>query len=171
MDDIEAINTSGINGAGNPGFEFGMNSLAFIGSHSRSSLETNSGYAGSVALRVRTADSVATGPNAGQITLTNTSFSAGQNATLRFKARWQRGCPEPLLRFWGCYLEATGPMTVPANLGTPGLANSQAKTNIGPAIYAVRHDPTVPGCQSTSSCDRARRRSGCHFIIGCALPV
>jgi hypothetical protein len=144
VDDVEAINASGVNGVGNSGFEYGMNSLAFIGSHSRSSLATNSGYAGSVALHVRTADSIAAGPNSVQITLTNTAFGSGQTATLRFKARWLRGCPEPLLRFWGCYLEATARMIIPANLGTPGLPNSQAKTNSGPAIHQVRHDPAVP---------------------------
>lgn len=144
VDNIEALNNSGVNCAGNSGFEFGMNSLAFIGSHSRSSLATNAGFGGGVALQVRTADSIATGPNAVQLTLTNNSFSAGQTATLRFKARWLRGCTEPLVRFWGCYLEATGPLTVPGNLGSPGLPNSRANTNTGPAIYQVRHDPAVP---------------------------
>ena len=149
MDNIEAINASSVNCVGNGGFEFGMSSLSFIGNHSRSSLETNSGFAGSIALHVRTGDSLSTGPNAVQITLTNTTFSAGQNATLRFKARWQRGCPEPLLRFWGSYLEATARLTVPGNLGTPGLPNSQAKTNTGPAIYQVRHDPAVPAANQS----------------------
>ncbi len=144
VDDVEAWNASGVNCAGNPGFELGMNSLAFIGNHSRTSLETNSGYSGSVALHVRTADSIMTGPNAVQITLTNTSFAAGQTATLRFKARWLRGCSEPVLRFWGCYLEATGRLAVPSNLGTPGLPNSRALNNGGPAIYQVTHDPAVP---------------------------
>ena len=145
VDDIEAIHVTSVNCVNNGGFENGMTSLAFIGSHSRSSLEPNSGYAGSVGLRIRASDSLATGPNAVQINLTNSpGFGAGQTATLRFKARWQRGCPEPLLRFWGSYLEATSRLTVPANLGTPGLQNSQWKTNSGPAIYQVRHDPAVP---------------------------
>lgn len=144
VDDVEAINASGVNTVGNRGFELGMNSLTFIGSHSRSSLATNSGFAGSVALHLRTADSLAMGPNNVTITLTNTSFSQSQTATLRFKARWLRGCTEPLLRFWGNYLEAAGRLIVPSNLGTPGLPNSQAKTNTGPAIYLVRHDPAVP---------------------------
>ncbi len=144
VDDVEAWNAGGFNCVGNPGFENGMNSLSFQGNHSRTSLETNSGYGGSVALHVRTADEIMTGPNAVQITLTNTGFSVGQTATLRFKARWLHGCPEPLLRFWDVYLESTGRLTVPANLGTPGLPNSRAVTNGGPAIYQVRHDPAVP---------------------------
>jgi hypothetical protein len=149
VDDVEAINASGVNCVGNRGFENGANSLAFIGSHSRSSVETNSGYAGNGALHVRASDSIAAGPNSVQITLTNTSFAAGQTATLRFKARWLCGCPEPLLRFWGCYLEAVGRLTLPGNLGTPGLANSCAKTNTGPAIYQVRHDPAVPAANQS----------------------
>jgi hypothetical protein len=144
VDDVEVINASGVNCVGNGTFESGMTSLAFIGSHSRSSLEANAGTAGSVALRVRTGDSLATGPNGVQIALTNTSFGTGQNTTLRFKARWQRGCPEPLLRFLGCYLEATARLPVPVNLGTPGQPNSRAMTNAGPAIHQVRHDPAVP---------------------------
>lgn len=144
IDDIEVRNGGGVNCIGNGGFESGMTSLSFVGNHSRSSLEAGAGYGGSTALHVRTADGLMTAPNGIQITLTNTSFAVGQNATLRFKARWLHGCREPLLRFWGCYLEATGRLTVPANLGTPGQPNSQAKANSGPAIYQVRHDPAVP---------------------------
>ena len=144
VDNVEVLNSGGVNCVGNANFEQGTNYVAFIGNHSRSSLETNSGFGGSVALHLRTADAIATTPNYVQLTLTNNTFAAGQTATLRFKARWLRGCPEPLLRFWGCYLEATGGLSVPANLGTPGLPNSQAKTNNGPAIFQVRHDPAVP---------------------------
>jgi hypothetical protein len=144
VDDVEVINSSGVKCVGNGGFELGTNGLAFVGSHARSSLEAGSGFGGSVALHVRASDAISTGPNNILITLTNTSISAGQTATLRYKARWLRGSPEPLLRFWGCYLEATGRLPLPANLGTPGLANSRAKTNAGPAIYQVRHDPAVP---------------------------
>ena len=75
MDDVEVRPAQAeSNYAGNPGFENGMTSLSFVGNHSRSSLETNSGYpAGGVALHVRTADSILTGPNGVQITLTNTT--------------------------------------------------------------------------------------------------
>ncbi len=142
VDDVEVLSSGGVSCIGNGNFENGINGLSFVGNHSRSSLETNSGYAGSVALHLRTADALMTGPNAVQIALTNTSI--GSSGTLRFKARWLRGCPEPLLRFWGCYLEVTDRLPVPANLGTPGLPNSCARTNAGPAIYLVRHDPAVP---------------------------
>lgn len=144
VDDVEVINSSGVSCIGNGKFENGLTSLSFVGAYSRSSLETNSGYLGSTALHVRASDAIGTGPNNVLITLTNTTLASGQTATLRYKARWLRGSPEPLLRFWGCYLEATGRLPVPANLGTPGLVNSRARTNSGPAIYQVRHDPAVP---------------------------
>ena len=65
-------------------------------------------------------------------------------ATLRFKARWLHGWPEALMRLNGNWLEATGPMPVPNNLGSPGMPNSQYITNAGPAIYNVTHNPPVP---------------------------
>ena len=66
-----------------------------------------------------------TGDNSCQVALNANSMGAGQTATLRFKARWLRGWPEVLLRLNGNWLEATGPMPVPANLGTPGARNSR----------------------------------------------
>ena len=71
-------------------------------------------------------------------------MGSGQTATLRFKARWLRGWPEVLLRLNGNWLEATGPMPVPAYLGTPGARNSRYASNAGPAIYQVSHSPSIP---------------------------
>ena len=85
-----------------------------------------------------------TGDNSCQVALNANSMGAGQTATLRFKARWLRGWPEVLLRLNGNWLEATGPMPVPANLGTPGARNSRCLTNAGPAIYQVTHSPSIP---------------------------
>ena len=144
VDDVQAINAAGLDGVLNVGFESGRVALALVGNHSRSSLATNAGFGGSVGLHLRTADSIAMGPNSVQIALDNIPLSVGQTATLRFKARWLRGCPEPLLRFWGAYLEATGRLVVPDNLGTPGLPNSRAHANAGPALHLVSHDPAVP---------------------------
>jgi hypothetical protein len=71
-------------------------------------------------------------------------LGSGQTATLRFKARWLRGWPEALLRLNGNWLEATGALPVPSNLGTPGLPNSALVPNAGPAISSVTHSPTLP---------------------------
>src|SRR6185295_2758848 len=65
-------------------------------------------------------------------------------ATLRTRARWLRGDPDILLRIRGSWLECAGVMTVPANLGTPGAANSRLIANTGPAIFNVSHFPVLP---------------------------
>ena len=136
--------TSGANYVSNPGFEGGLTGWSLQGCFSRSSLEPGSGYSGGNALRLRTADRIWTGANSAQLTLTNTSLAAGQTATLRFKGRWLKGAPEVLLRLNGNWLEAAGRLPVPANLGTPGARNSRALTNAGPAIFGVKHAPSLP---------------------------
>src|SRR5258708_18352185 len=85
-----------------------------------------------------------TGVNSCEVALWPSSMAVNQTATLRFKARWLRGWPEVLFRLNGNWLEATGPMPVPTNLGTPGLPNSRYVTNAGPAMYEVTHSPSVP---------------------------
>ena len=136
VDNVEARPAgANFNCVPNPNFDSGLANWSLLGDHSRSSLETNLGYpSGGPCLHLRTADSLEVGPNGTQVTLTNTSLlTSGLSGTLRFKARWLHGWPEVLLRFRGNYLEATGFLPVPANLGTPGLPNSRAAANAGPA--------------------------------------
>jgi Lamin Tail Domain/CotH kinase protein len=64
--------------------------------------------------------------------------------TLRAQVRWLHGWPEMLLRLRGNWFEAYGRLTLPSNLGTPGLPNSAAATNSAPALYDVKHAPVVP---------------------------
>ena len=151
VDNVEVIPaTTGINCTANPTFDNGLTNWTLLGDHSRSSLETNWGYpSGGPCLHLRTADSIAVGPNGTQVILTNTTLTSGSTATLRFKARWLHGWPEPLMRLRGNYLEATGRMPVPANPGTPGLPNSRAVTNGGPAIFQVSHSPAVPAANQS----------------------
>lgn len=72
------------------------------------------------------------------------NFRPDAIATLRARAKWLRGSPELLLRVTCNFLEAYGRLPVPANLGTPGAANSRAVANAGPAIGSVEHDPILP---------------------------
>jgi hypothetical protein len=60
------------------------------------------------------------------------------------KGRWLRGWPEVLMRVHGNWIELTGTLPIPANLGTPGLSNSRFVANPGPAIYQVQHSPPLP---------------------------
>lgn len=145
VDSIEVRGPGGANFVANPNFDGGLANWSLQGDHSRSSLESNSGYPSSgPALHLRTANRMWTGANSAQLALSDTSMASGQTATLRFKARWLAGWPEVLLRLNGNWLEAAGRMTVPANLGTPGLPNSRATTNAAPAISDVTHTPALP---------------------------
>ena len=146
VDEVEVRpGTNGPNYVSNPGFAAGLAGWSLQGDHSRSALAAGAGYGGAGdALHLRTDNRVWNGANSAQVTLTNTSLAAGQTNTLRFKARWLRGWPEVLLRLGGNWLETTGRLPVPANLGTPGLPNSRALANAGPAITEVTHTPSLP---------------------------
>jgi hypothetical protein len=144
VDNIEVrAGTAGANLVVNPDFETGLGSWWLQGDHYRSTLE-NSGYASGHSLHIRCSDRMWTGDNSCQMALAANTLGGGQTATLRFKARWLRGWPEVLLRLNGNWLEATGPLPVPTNLGTPGAPNSRGVTNAGPAVYGVIHTPAVP---------------------------
>ncbi|HAM72380.1 MAG TPA: hypothetical protein DCM86_12120, partial [Verrucomicrobiales bacterium] len=137
--------TAGANAITNPDFETGLNGWTPEGDHVRSSLEASGGYGGGKCLHIRATDQMWTGANSVVGNLSVTNLAAGQTATLRFKARWLHGWPEPMLRVHGNYLEATARMTIPTNLGTPGALNSRAAANGAPTISSVTHSPTVPG--------------------------
>ncbi|MCX8108228.1 MAG: hypothetical protein N3G20_05420, partial [Verrucomicrobiae bacterium] len=49
-----------------------------------------------------------------------------------------------LFRAQGNWIEFPARMTIPKNLGTPGLPNSRRVSNAGPAIYDVTHTPALP---------------------------
>jgi len=142
VDDVE-VDFNGVNYVSNSDFEGGADSWSFQGDMVRSSLE-NGGYGSGQCLHIRCSDRLWTGVNSCEVGLNANSLGAGQVATLRFKARWLHGWPEVLLRLSGNWLEATGPMPIPPNLGTPGLPNSRYVTNAGPALYEVTHTPAVP---------------------------
>lgn len=149
VDNIELLpGANGPNYISNPDFESGLTGWTPEGDHIRSSLDTG-GYLSSSCLHLRNSDKMWTGANSVVGTLTNTTLAAGQTATLRFKARWLKGWPEPLLRVHGNWLEATAPMAIPSNLGTPGSPNSRVLTNSGPAIYEVTHSPTIPAASQS----------------------
>jgi hypothetical protein len=147
VDNIE-VDYNGTNYVANGTFETSTNGWTFQGDMVRSSLE-NTGYVSSHSLHIRCSDRIWTGDNSCEMALNTNSLAAGMTATLRFKARWLHGWPEALMRLNGNWLEATGPLPVPNNLGTPGMPNSQYITNAGPAIYSVTHNPPVPAANQS----------------------
>ena len=136
--------TNGANYVANPDFNAGLTNWSLQGAFSRSSLQATQGYGGGAALQLRTGNRLFTLGNSAQCALTNTTLASGNTATLRFKARWLRGCPDLVFRLNGNWLEAPGTMPVPANLGTPGLRNSAAISNAPPAVWGVTHTPALP---------------------------
>ena len=144
VDGIE-VDYNGNNYVSNGTFDgtLGTNGWSMQGCCCRSSLDSP-GYQSANCLHIRCSDRLWTGVNSCQVALKSNVMAAGDTVTLRYKARWLHGWPEPLLRLNGNWLEATAAMPVPKNLGTPGQPNSHYVTNAGPAIYNVTHTPTVP---------------------------
>ncbi|MGA2246396.1 MAG: lamin tail domain-containing protein [Verrucomicrobiota bacterium] len=144
VDNIE-VDYNGSNYVSNGTFEgaLGLTHWSMQGCLARSSLD-GPGYQSASCLHMRCSDRVWTGDNSCQVALNANTMAAGATVTLRYKARWLHGWPEPLLRLNGNWLEATAAMPVPSNLGSPGLPNSRYVTNAGPAIYNVTHNPTIP---------------------------
>ncbi len=145
-----AVRPGGPNGpniVANSTFETGLGGWTVEGDHERSSIETAGGlggYQSSQSLHLRSSDAVWTLADYAQGALSQTTLTNGQKATLSLQARWLHGWPEVLLRLRGNWLEVTGRMPVPANLGTPGMRNSRYVANAGPAIYEVKHSPPLP---------------------------
>jgi len=149
VDNIEVHAGAGPNLVLNPGFEIGPTNWWMEGCFVRSTVESNSvGFTSQSALHLRCSDRIWTGANSAEGKMSSAP-AVGSVATLRFKARWLHGWPEALMRLDGNYLEATGPLVVPSNLGTPGQRNSRAAANNAPAIYQVTHTPAVPAVSNS----------------------
>ena len=150
VDNVE-VDYNGTNYVANGTFEngLGLTNWSLQGDMVRSSLE-NTGYSSGHSLHIRCSDRIWTGVNSCEMALNTNSLTNGMTATLRFKARWLHGWPEALMRLNGNWLEATGPLPVPNNLGTPGMPNSRRVANAGPAVYNVMHNPPVPAASQNA---------------------
>ncbi|MGA2247130.1 MAG: lamin tail domain-containing protein [Verrucomicrobiota bacterium] len=144
VDNIQ-VKYNGSNFVSNGTFESGLGlaNWTIQGCMACSSLEST-GYQSGYSLHIRSSDRIWPGDNSCEVALNPNPLVAGQTVTLSYEARWLHGWPEPLLRLNGNWLEATAALPIPANLGTPGGANSQWVTNAGPAIYNVTHTPSLP---------------------------
>ncbi len=142
LDDVEVV-YSATNVVPNSSFATGASGWSLRGNHIRTSLNATNGFGGGQCLQVRASGRCDVGANRIYAPLTAT-IPNGATATIRAKLRWQRGWPELLLRLHGNYLEAPTRMTLPTNLGSPGLVNSAVVANAGPAIFDVTHTPALP---------------------------
>ncbi|MBN2703082.1 MAG: lamin tail domain-containing protein [Pontiellaceae bacterium] len=69
---------------------------------------------------------------------------SSKTGRLMAKVRWLKGSRYFLMRLRGNWIEASVPLEVPTDCGTPGQANSRRVSNAGPAIYDVSHAPILP---------------------------
>lgn len=151
VDSVEVIRSGGTaNLVSNPGFEAGSGSAAtgwtFQGNHSQSTIDSTGAEAGSRCLHIRAPARGDTGFNRIRTPLA-AGLADGTTATIRARVRWVTGWPEVLFRIRGNWLELPASLTVPANLGSPGLLNTRAVPNAGPAIVDVAHTPALPANQ------------------------
>lgn len=147
VDDVEVIGPAG-NVIANSGFDTGSAGWTARGTQEGSRWEATGGATSPGCLHVIAVARGDTGANRIETAL-RTSLNAGTVATLRAKVRWLRGHPEFLLRLRGNYLEASAPLALPANLGTPGQANSRAVANAGPAVTGLQQSPVLPAAGQT----------------------
>ncbi len=143
VDDVQVYKTGSTNLVTNGGFESGTTGWSFLGNQSRSTVDTTGAASGTRCLHVRGQENGDTGVNSIRTSLV-AGLVSGNTATLTAKVRWLAGWPEVLFRLHGNYLELPARMSVPRNLGTPGLPNSRLVANAGPAVYDVTHTPGLP---------------------------
>jgi len=145
IDNVEVFKEGGSNLVANPTFQTGLSNWFGQGNHERVLLEP-AGFDDTASLRLSATD-------AGDATINrlgarlNSGLLLTDSVTLRARVRWLHGCPEILLRLIDNQLEAYGSLRLPANLGTPGMRNSRAILNAGPAFSNVRHLPVLPAPQ------------------------
>ena len=159
VDDIEVIQQGDVtNRISNSGFDSGIAGWVADGTHWLSSYEAAEGFSAAGSLHLRSSGGgaiegwvpyvVHNEVNHVSGTLAPTPLP-GEIFTIRAKARWLAGWPYCILGFDGHWLEATGELAVPADLGSPGLQNSSYSNNIGPAIFELAHLPTLPAVSQT----------------------
>ncbi len=147
LDDLE-VTMFRANGLNNGGFENGETSWRMLGNHIRSYVTTEDCHSGSRSLHL-----ISTGhgdPGANRVNQSIRSATAG-SVTFAGWARWIKGSRYLLLRTSRERAPVQPPrpahafeLTMPMNLGTPGIQNTAFVPNRGPDILEVQHAPVLP---------------------------
>ena len=143
VDDVQVIDSGNTNHIANSSFESGATGWTAEGSESQSILDTAEGFSSSQSYHVIAVDKGDNEVNRVRTPLSPT-IAPNTTATIQAHVRWLKGQPEVLFRMRGNWLECPCEMTLPTNLGTPGLPNSRAVPNAPPAITKVSHSPVLP---------------------------
>ncbi len=145
VDDLVFLNNGGGNMLSNGDFSGGSAGWTFGGVVRNSFVEGGVGQGGSAALHLVSSARGDIGCNQADHALDGTAvYGAANTGTIRAKVRWLKGSPYMLLRLRGHWMEASQPVTVPTNCGTPGQPNSRLVDNAGPAICDTLHSPVLP---------------------------
>jgi len=147
LDDLQ-LNIGGSNRLSNSSFENGDSGWRILGNHVRSFVTMGDSHFGYWSLHL-----ITTGhgdPGANRINQSISSVTAG-TVTFSGWARWLRGSRYLLLRTSRERSPIQPPrpahafeLTMPLDLGTPGLPNTAFVSNRGPDILDVQHAPVLP---------------------------
>jgi hypothetical protein len=143
IDDVQVLNSQGVNKIANSTFETNANGWTAEGTQDQSGWDLAEGFSSAHCYHIRAVDRGDNEVNRVRSPLTSV-LPINSTATIQAKVRWLKGQPSVLFRLRGNWLEAVGIMALPANLGTPGLPNSRVVPNAPPAIFEVAHRPTLP---------------------------
>lgn len=145
LDNVEFLSNGGANLVVNGDFTSGVSGWTRSGVLRTSFAENGVGISGSTALHLIASGRGDTGANKIGRALSSTAATGGANTgTIRAQVRWLKGNPYVLLRMRGSWMEVSQRLSLPTNLGTPGLPNSRFITNAGPALSEVVHTPILP---------------------------
>jgi hypothetical protein len=133
-------------------FESGIGSWQLWGNHIRTTAEPGIGFGGSQCMQIRASGKGDTGMWSGlaafvflnRAEIAISTIPLDEIVSIQAKVKWQRGWPLLALAVEGFYLETSVEMTVPENLGSPGLQNGHYSANAGPALRAITHRPILP---------------------------
>ena len=138
IDDVEFLNNGGASLVQNGNFSSGGANWAFGGVVRDSYVDAGQLHLVSVARGD-------TGCNKGYNMLSSVPTITGTDTgTLRAQVQWQKGAQYILFRLRGNWMEVPYQLEVPTDCGTPGLENSRAVSNAGPAVWDVSHSPILP---------------------------
>ncbi len=149
IDDVSVVRVS----TGQPliqggDFESMETKWRLLGNHGQSAVETDPDHPSNHVLHVRSSGAFSFNHNHVETTFKgttlNTALVDGQSYTVSFRAKWLSGSNLLNSRAYYSRLALTTPLNIPARLGTPGLPNSAAAANPGPALSGLAHSPVIP---------------------------
>ncbi len=126
-------------------FESGTSAWRFLGNHRDATIVPDPENPSNNVLHLRATGATEHMHNHVETTLANgRQIVNGRTYRISFRSRWLRGINLLNTRLYFNRLAKTTTLARPGPLGTPGLANSVAASNLGPGFTRFSHSPAVP---------------------------